>query len=188
MRRWSRTLNACRILEASGIRETEGDRVDGEVAKVAAEVMPWVAAAAGAYGGKVLEKAEDSAAGATVSVVARWGKRVLQAVFGRKQQGEPLPEALAGVIENPDQEVFANFLKSSIEVALTRDAQLLAEVREIVKEAKPTVTATQSAQAGDGGIAANINASGDVYAPIVNAGRNAVVAKGDVTGFRFGGD
>jgi 2',3'-cyclic-nucleotide 2'-phosphodiesterase (5'-nucleotidase family) len=162
--------------------------VDGEVAKVAADVMPWVAAAAGVYGDKVLEKVEESAAGATVSAVARWGKQVLRKVFGDKQQGEPLPEALADVIENPDEKVFVSALESAIAVRLTKDAQVLAEVREIIKESKATVTATQSSQAGDGSVAANINASGNVYAPIVNAGRNAIVAKGDITGIRIGGD
>jgi hypothetical protein len=186
MCRWSRTPAGRWIIRHQVFAQREGDRVDGEVAKVAADVMPWVAAAVGVYGDKVLEKVEESAAGATVSAVARWGKGVLQAIFGRKQQGDPLPEVLADVIANPDTQVFSKALESAIEVTLTKNAQILAEVREIIKEAGPTVTATQSAQAGDGGIAANINASGDVYAPIVNAGRNAIVAKGDIKGVRIG--
>ena len=162
--------------------------MDGEVAKVAADVMPWVAAAVGVYGDKVLEKAEESAAGATVSAVARWGKQVLRKVFGGKDKGEPLPAVLADVVANPGDEDYLAILQGAVVAAIKKDEQVLAEVREIIKESKATVTATQSAQAGDGGIAANVNASGDVYAPIVNAGRNAVVAKGDITGLRIGGD
>jgi hypothetical protein len=77
----------------------------GEIATVAADVMPYVTAAAGAYGLAVLKKAEDSAAGKTVDVMARWGKRVLQAVFGHRAEGEPLPELLSDAIDHPDEKV-----------------------------------------------------------------------------------
>ena len=160
--------------------------MDGEVAKVAADVMPWVAAAATAYGDKVLEKVEESAAGTTVSALARWGKQVLRKIFGGKDKGEPLPTVLADVVENPGDQDYLAVLQGTLIAAIKKDEQLLAEVREIIKESKATVTATQSAQAGDRGIAANINASGDVYAPIVNAGRDAIVSKGDIRHVRTG--
>lgn len=126
----------------------------GEIATVAADVMPYVTAAAGAYGLAVLKKAEDSAAGKTVDAMARWGKRALQAVFGHRAEGEPLPEVLADVIGNPGEEVFASALESAIAVALTKNARMLAEVREILAEVGPQPTVTQNIKAGRDAFAA----------------------------------
>lgn len=108
-----------------------------EVAVLVADAAPYVTAAAGAYGGAVLAKTRDKAADATVSA----GVRILQRVFGRKKDGDPLPEPLADVVAHPGDEDFAAALKVAIRKSLERDAAMLAEVRAIVSEApKPGVT------------------------------------------------
>ena len=59
--------------------------MSGEAASLAAEMAPYVSAAVGAYGGAVLVKVRDEAADATVGL----GRRLLQRVFGSREEGEP---------------------------------------------------------------------------------------------------
>ena len=61
--------------------------MDGDVASLAAEMMPYMSAAIGAYGAAVLATARDDAADVTVEV----GRRLLQKVFGSRRKGEPAP-------------------------------------------------------------------------------------------------
>ena len=130
----------------------------GEIATVAADVMPYVTTAAGAYGAAVLATAKDDAASATVGL----GRRLLQKIFGHKAEGEPLPEVLIDVIGDPGDQDYLDALQSVIAIALKKDGQILAEVREILSEARPTVTVTQ-----------NVNAGRDVY----NAGHDMNITR-----------
>jgi hypothetical protein len=152
-----------------------------DVAALVKDVTPSLISALRAYGGSVLAKINDDGADETVSL----GRRLLQKVFGHKKDGEPLPTVLAEVIDNPDDEDYLGTLRTAIRKALQGDAQLLAEVREILKEARPPVTAgPQTAAADHGGIAQTNVAGGDVFAPIVRAGRDANVTSGDQTVYR----
>jgi hypothetical protein len=135
------------------IGRVEAVKVAGEIATAAADVMPYVTAAAGAYGAAVLAKAKDDAASAAVGL----GRRLLQRIFGHKAEGERLPEVLTDVINNPDDQDYLAALQSVIAIALKKDSLLFAEVREIIAEVRPGVTVTQN----------------------VNAGRNAYVAGRD---------
>jgi hypothetical protein len=156
-------------------------------------MVPFVTAALSAYGGAVLAKAEDNAADATVG----FGRKLLQRIFGRKNDSEPLPPVLAKVVANPGDQDYLGALRASIRDALETDAldngaQMLAEVREILAQAKSAVTAgPQSAQADHGGIAQNIVAGGNVNTshtinnvasgPIISAGRDVSYSEGDMT-------
>ena len=71
--------------------------MSGDVASLAAEMTPYMSAAVGAYGGTVLTRVRDEAADATVGL----GRRLLQKVFGRQGEGEPLPEPLADLAADP---------------------------------------------------------------------------------------
>jgi hypothetical protein len=154
----------------------------GEVATLVKDVTPSLIAALKSYRGAVLDKVNDDSADATVSL----GRRLLQKIFGHKKQGE-LPTVLAEVIDDPDDEDYQGALRAVIRKALENDAQLLAEVREIVKAAGTTVTVgPQTATADHGSIAQNSVAGGNVFAPIVSAGRDANVASGDQTIYRTG--
>jgi hypothetical protein len=139
----------------------------GEVATLAADMTPYVTMALSAYGGTVLAKVRDDTADATVGL----GRRLLQRIFGRKRDGEPLPVVLADVIENPSDADYLGTLRSTIRKALETSPAMLAEVREILAEARPNVTSNQSGQADRGGIVQNITAGRDAIA----------VAKGDMT-------
>lgn len=115
----------------------------GEVATLAAEATPYVTAAIGAYGGAVLAKVRDDAADATVGL----GRRLLQRVFGRRQEHEPLPEPLAQLADDPGDADALGAVRLAIRRALETDAQMLAEVRSMLTSA-PGVTVTQHVHAG----------------------------------------
>lgn len=98
----------------------------GDLTQVVNEATPYVVAAAGAYGGSVLEKAQQEAAEATVGV----GRRPAQRIFGVREKGEPVPEALADVIDDPDDADDVGALRKAIRKALTawRDGPARASV------------------------------------------------------------
>lgn len=131
----------------------------GDLVTLAAEAVPYASAALGAYGGAVLAKVRDDLADKTVGV----GVRLLQRIFGHKRDGEALPEVLAEVVANPDDEDYLNQLKFEIRKALEADAALAKDVAAILAEARPNVTVTQ-----------NVVAGRDVY----NSGRDMTVNRG----------
>jgi hypothetical protein len=164
--------------------------VSAEVAQVASEMVPYVTTALSAYGGAVLSKVQDDAADATVG----FGRRLLQRIFGRKRQGEPLPPVLAKVAANPGDQDYLGSLRAAIREALEGDAQMLAEVREILAQARPDVTVgRQSARADHGSIAENNVAGGNISTshtinngPNISAGRDVAYSERDMTVHRRG--
>jgi hypothetical protein len=107
----------------------------GEVATLAAEMTPYVSAAVGAYGGAVLAKVRDEAADATVGL----GRRLLQRVFGSREEGEPLPDPLGSLAADPDDGDALAAVRLAIRQALAADPALQAEVRSMLASA-PGVT------------------------------------------------
>lgn len=105
--------------------------MDTEVATLAADVVPYVSAAAAAYGGAVLAKVRDDAADATVGL----GRRLLQRIFGVRDEGEPVPEAVADVVADPADEDALAALRLAVRKALAADAGLYGEVREMLAQA-----------------------------------------------------
>ena len=116
-----------------------------EVAALAAQLMSYVITAVRAFGDRVLNKAQDDAAEATIGL----GRHVLQKVFGTRKVGEPLPEPLADVVADPQDEDAMAALRLAIRKALGADPQLQAEVEQMLGGVGITVTA-----AGERSIAA----------------------------------
>jgi hypothetical protein len=141
----------------------------GELATLAAQSMPYLTAAVGAYGGAVLAKAKDEVADATVG----WGRRLLQRIFGQRKAGETLPVALAEAIGHPGDQDYLNALQFAVRKALEADATLAREIEAILAEARPNVTVNQHARAERGGVAQN-----------VTAGRDSIVSARDTTIYR----
>jgi hypothetical protein len=115
----------------------------GEVATLVADATPYVTAAVSAYGGAVLAKVRDDAADATVGA----GRRLLQRVFGRREENEPLPEPLAELVSYPDDADVLAALRVAIRRQLEADAAMLADVRSLLASA-PGTTVTQDVRAG----------------------------------------
>lgn len=134
----------------------------GDVASLAAEMTPYISAAVGAYGGAVLTKARDEAADATVGL----GRRLLQKIFGHRDEGEPLSGPLADLAADPRDEDALAAVRLAVRKTLTADAVLAGDVRSML--------------AGARGVAQQIQAGRDAY----TAGRDQVVvnyrqSKGD---------
>jgi hypothetical protein len=114
-----------------------------EIVALVTDATPYLSAAVGAYGGAVLAKVRDDAADATVGA----GRKVLQRVFGRRRDGEPLPAPLAAVVADPGDGDALGVLRYAMRQALGADAAMLAEVREILA-AVPPAAVTQHVTAG----------------------------------------
>jgi hypothetical protein len=131
----------------------------GEVATLVADATPFVTAAVGAYGGAVLSKVQDDAADATVGL----GRRLLQRVFGRQGEDEPLPAPLAAFAADPDDSDALGVVRWAMRQALEADAAMLREVRSML-----------------------VSVDGVIAGQDVRAGRDAYVAGRDMTIHRQG--
>ena len=127
--------------------------VGGDVASVAAEMSPYISAAVGAYGGAVLARVRDDAADATVGL----GRRLLQKVFGHRDEGEPLPVPLADLVAHPGDNDALAACRLAIRKAMAADPVLESEIRSIL--------------AGAAGVTQWVRAGRDAY----TAGRDQVV-------------
>jgi hypothetical protein len=115
----------------------------GEIA-LAAEAVPIATAAIVIYGKAVLAKAWDDVADVTI----KGGLRLLQRVFGRHKDGEPLPTVVADVIDHPDDgDVVAQF-RLAIRRALEADPVMAEEIAAIVAEASTGTSVNQHVVAG----------------------------------------
>jgi tetratricopeptide (TPR) repeat protein len=109
--------------------------MSGDVLSLAAEITPYVSAAAAAYGGAVLVKARDEAADATVGL----GRRLLQRVFGCRRDGEQLPGALADLAASPRDEDALAAVRLAIRKAVADDPVLEADLRSMLASAPGVV-------------------------------------------------
>jgi hypothetical protein len=114
-----------------------------EIAELVTAATPLVTAAVGAYGAAVLSKVRDDAADATVGA----GRRVLQRVFGRRRDGDPLPQPLALLAADPGDPDALGAVRLAIRQALLADAAMLDEVKQILAPA-PGTPVTQHIHAG----------------------------------------
>lgn len=144
-----------------------------EVATLVADMTPYLSAALGAYGAAVLTEIRDETADATVGL----GRRLLRRIFGRKQDGEPIPVVLADAIDNPGDPDYLGTLRTTIRKALEASPPLLAEVRQILADAQPNVTATQAGHADHGAIVQNVTAGRNAF--VVGRGSQTIYPTGD---------
>jgi hypothetical protein len=125
----------------------------GDVTSLAAEIMPYVSAAVGAYGGAVLAKARDDAADATVEL----GRRLLQKVFGHRGAGELQPGPLVDLAADVGDPDALAAVRLAVRKALAADPVLAGEVRSML--------------VGAPGVSQQVRAGRDAY----TAGRDQVV-------------
>ncbi|GGP61524.1 hypothetical protein [Streptomyces melanogenes] len=99
-----------------------------DVPEMVNEIAPYVTAAAVAYGAGVLDRTQDEAATAVVGL----GRRLAQRVFGVRRTDEELPEALADVVEAPDDTDNQGALRKAVRKALLADGALADEVARML--------------------------------------------------------
>ena len=102
--------------------------MDGYVTSLAAETTPYVSAAMAAYGGAVLARVRDEAADTTVGL----GRRLLQRVFGFRDEKEPLPDPLADLAANPGDDDALAAVRLAVRKMLAADPVLEADVRSML--------------------------------------------------------
>lgn len=125
----------------------------GDIASMTAEMTPYISAAVSAYGGAVLARARDEAADATIGL----GRRLLQKIFGHRDEAESLPAPLADLAVDPRDGDALAAVRLAIRKALEADPAMAAEVRGML--------------AGAGGVTQQVHAGRDAYV----AGRDQTV-------------
>ncbi|MEU9129194.1 hypothetical protein AB0D08_13990 [Kitasatospora sp. NPDC048540] len=116
-----------------------------EIAELVQQAGPYLTAAAGAYGGGVLTRAEDAAADATANL----GRRILQAVWRRRSATEQaeLEAAVLDAAQDTDDADAAAALRQQLKRALREDADLCKELADLLPApAAGSVTVTASGE------------------------------------------
>jgi hypothetical protein len=126
-----------------------GRVVSGDLVQVVSETTSYVVAAASAYGGALLAKVEQEAVDATVGV----GLRLARKIFGVGGKDEPVPEALAAVIDDPEDPDNVGALRKAIRKALVADPELAARVAAVIGEAR--AAGVQTVASGERSVAAH---------------------------------
>ncbi|KUM99105.1 hypothetical protein AQI95_40680 [Streptomyces yokosukanensis] len=128
--------------------------MSAEIAQWVEQVWPYVASAVGAYGVAVFQRAEDAAVDAT----ANTGRRMLQAVWGRRdERGQAeLEAAVQDVAEAPDDTDAVGAMRQQIKWALQDDAGLRTELAGLLPTGEPvqvTASGTRAVAAKTVGVA-----------------------------------
>jgi hypothetical protein len=115
-----------------------------EIVRLVEQAGPYLTTAVSAYGVAVFTRAESSAVDATANL----GRRILQAVWRRRdEQGQAeLEAAVQDAAEAPEDEDAAAALRQQIKRALREDAELLAELARILPAPGETVNVTASGE------------------------------------------
>lgn len=117
--------------------------VEIETATFMEQVGPALTSAVAAYGVGVLTRAENAAVEAT----ANRGRRILQAVWRRRnEQREQLEQAVQDVADSPEDEDAAAALRQQIKRALREDEELLRELAALLPKNGDHITVTASGE------------------------------------------
>jgi hypothetical protein len=108
------------------------------VAAIAAAAVPYVAAAAGAYGAAVVARVREVAADATVGL----GGRLLHRLLMRAESAPAVEAAVLELAEDPADEDRLAALRLQIRKVLAADAELAADVAGMLLRAGGPVVAS----------------------------------------------
>jgi hypothetical protein len=129
---------------------------------LAATVVPYIAAAAGAYGTAVIDRVRDAAADATADATVSAGRRLLRRILRRDESAMPVTEAVRDLVEDPADDDRVAALRLQLRKALAADPQLAADVTAILAGVATTAAGPRSVavqqnsgivQTGDGSAA-----------------------------------
>src|SRR5690349_15845235 len=96
--------------------------------------MPFVTAAAGVYGGAVVQKVSDAAADAGADATVGLGRRLLRRLFasGRSEQ---VQAAVVELAEAPQDEASVSLVQAQVLKALTAEPQLVTDLTQLLGQA-----------------------------------------------------
>ncbi|WRZ90566.1 hypothetical protein OHB54_16705 [Streptomyces sp. NBC_01007] len=134
-----------------------------EIVQLVEQAGPFLTAAVGAYGAGVLSRAEDAAVDATANV----GRRVLRAVWRRRDDGgrAALETAVREAAEDPDDADAAGALRQQIKRALREDAELVRELAGLLPAGGGVTASGDRAVAAGGNITTAITGDSVTYRP-----------------------
>ncbi|AUG76749.1 hypothetical protein CFP65_1878 [Kitasatospora sp. MMS16-BH015] len=107
---------------------------------LSAEVVPYLTAAAAAYGTAVLDRVEETAADATVSL----GQRLLGRLLHRTESRPAVEAAVTELAEDPSDTDSQAALRVELRRLLRTDPALAEELTALLAQAAPNVTVTAS--------------------------------------------
>jgi hypothetical protein len=134
-----------------------------DIDAVAGVVVPYLTAAAGVYGGAVVQQVADRASGATADAAARFGRRVLDLFQGSSRSAQ-VEAAVVEVAEQPGDTARIAVLRAQVLTALADDPGLAEQVRRALDDAP----------------------SGDVFVTQVRGGQGVQVGRGNTQHNTFG--
>lgn len=124
-----------------------------DIVALANQVMPYITAAIGAYGGAVLTKTQELAADESVNV----GRRLLQRFLGREESRARIEAAVLDVVETPDDQDLNAALRGQLKKALVADPELTKDVVALLNGAPAAAIAGNTSSP----IVSNSTISGD---------------------------
>jgi hypothetical protein len=126
-----------------------------DVGEVAGAVVPFLSAAAGAYGSAVVEKVREEGTEAAADATVAVGRRLLGR-FLRSSRSTQVAAVVTELGENPGDDAFMTAVFAQVKRALAEDAGLAEEVSAIVAGAPVsggrfvvTVTGSTGVQVGN---------------------------------------
>lgn len=131
--------------------------MSAEIAELANAVVPYVTAAAGAYGSAVLTKLQEQSADATV----RTGGSLLRRLLGKEESAPALEAAVLDLAEDTEDPDRQGALRLQIRKLLAEDEELRAEISEVLKSAGATVTASGTRAVAAEAITDSVVSTGD---------------------------
>jgi hypothetical protein len=128
---------------------------------VVQDVLPYFSAAAGAYGGAVVQRVTDAAEDAAADATVGLGRRLLRRLF-TSGRGEQVQAAVVEVGEQPGDDASVAVLRAQLLKALSQEPQLLEDVSRMLAEAEVggdrytvTISGSQGVQVGSGNTQTN---------------------------------
>ena len=101
---------------------------------VAQDVVPYLSAAAAAYGGAVVQKVSDAAGDASADATVGLGRRLLRRLF-TSSRGDQVQAAIVELGEQPGDEASVAVLRAQVLKALSQEPQLAQELSQLLAEA-----------------------------------------------------
>jgi hypothetical protein len=110
---------------------------------LAGAVVPYIAAAAGAYGAAVVERIRDDVADTTANATVTLGRRILRRIMGREQGGaRPVVEAVQDLaVDTADSDAVAA-LRLQLRKLLAADPVLASDLAQLLMQTGVAVAAS----------------------------------------------
>jgi len=105
-----------------------------DLGELSTAVVPYVAAAAAAYGGAVVQKVTDAAVDGGADATVGWGRRLLRRLFASGRSAQ-VTEAVQELAQDPADEASLALVRAQVLKAVAADPQLAGELAGMLRAA-----------------------------------------------------